>query len=114
MAPSSVLISSSGMTFAATAADKSDIFLALAQVVIGVEDDLLSAGNSTGNAADTLAVVNNSTVINNRNSALGAGLDTILTAYTAPGADGISLMSSCPAETLRAASQERKALFTSI
>ena len=63
----------------------------LAQIVVCIKNDLRAAGNGTCNTADTLAVVNDSAVVNNGNCTLGAGLNAILAAYTTPGADSICL-----------------------
>ena len=78
--------------FATAAADKCNIILALAQVVESVDDNLLSAGNRAGNTANTLAVINNSAVVNNRDCAFGASFDTVLTAYAAPCAYSVCLL----------------------
>ena len=79
---------------AAAAADKGDRGLQLGQVMIGVHNDLLPAGDGAGRAAHTLVVVDLGAVVHHGDGALGTGLHAVAAANAAvtAQADGTRLL----------------------
>lgn len=68
---------------AAAATHESDSGLDLSQIVIGIDDDLLAAGNSTCCAAQALLIVDHSAVVHDADGILGASLCAVTTADAA-------------------------------